>query len=135
MMKIRKLHSALILLSLATLLHSCTDEDPAEPNVPGSDRDKFVGTWICKETYSGQAPTTFSINIQKHGSDDTLYVYNFNNLGSPYFAVWLVSGNSVTIPSQSITSTLISGSGFYNNGKIDLTYSSDGDQVTAECTR
>lgn len=126
------LATTLVLLTLS--IQSCSDEGTAEPYVPGADRDKFVGSWKCKETYAGQAPNTFTINIQKYGTDDTLYVYNFNNLGSSLFAIWLVSSNSVVIPNQSITQTNVSGSGFYNNEVINLTYSSDGEQVTAECT-
>lgn len=131
---IKNILFAITMVLLALSIQSCSDEGTAEPFVPGSDRDKFVGSWKCKETYAGQAPNTFTINIQKHGSDDTLYVYNFNNLGSSLITIWLVSSNSVVIPNQSITQTVVSGSGFYNNGVINLTYSSDGEQVTAECT-
>jgi hypothetical protein len=125
----------LLVLFGASVLSSCTDDDPADPNIPGSDRDKFTGSWLCRETLTGSAPVTFTINIQKHGTDDTLYVYNFNNLGSQNFAIWLISSNSVTIPSQSVTQIALSGSGFYSNNKINLNYISDGDSYTAECTK
>ncbi len=125
----------LALVLFASVFSSCTDDDPADPNIPGSDRDKFTGSWLCRETLSGSSPVTFTVNIQKHGVDDTLYVYNFNNLGAPFYAIWLVSSNSVTIPAQTITQIDIAGSGFYTNGKINLNYSSDGDSYTAECTR
>lgn len=118
-------------------IQGCTEEDTGDPSIPGSDRDKFTGNWLCKETYQGAAPNTFTINIQKHGADDTLYVYNFNNLGSSYFTIWLVSGNSVTIPNQDVSPTQVnlSGSGFYSNGEVNLNYTSDGDVVSANCTR
>lgn len=132
-----KLKNILLTATLALVsltIQSCSDEGTAEPYVPGADRDKFVGSWKCKETYAGQAPNTFTINIEKHGSEDTLFVYNFNNLGSSLYVMWLVSTNSVAIPNQTVTQTIVSGSGIYNNGVINLNYSSDGEQVTAECT-
>lgn len=120
---------------LILLIGSCAPDNNGDPNIPGSDRDKFVGSWLCKETVTGNAPNTFTITIAKHGSDDTLYVYNFNNLGAPSYAIWLVSGNSVTIPAQTITQIDLLGSGVYSNGKINLNYSSDSDQISAICTQ
>ncbi|HEX5002825.1 MAG TPA: hypothetical protein VFW78_10045 [Bacteroidia bacterium] len=136
----KKLHLfpfGIVLLALVFLIQGCAKDDTGDPSIPGSDRDKYVGNWLCKETYSGSTPNTFTINIQKHGDLDTLYVYNFNNLGSQYYTIWLISGNSVTIPNQDVSPTqvTISGSGFYNSSKINLTYTSDGDNVNAECTR
>ena len=125
---------SLYALGFIFLMASCTDENSADPNVPGSDRDKFTGDWLCKETVSGQSSTTFTITVQKHGSDDTLYVYNFNNIGSPFYAIWLVSDNSVTIPNQTISQITVGGSGFYNANKVSLNYTSDGDAVSAQCT-
>jgi hypothetical protein len=125
----------IILFALAISVQSCSSDDTAEPNIPGADRDKYTGNWICTETYSGQAPTTFTINVQKHGEDDTLYVYNFNNLGAQFYTIWLVSANSVTIPSQNVSGFSISGSGFYVNEKINLTYNSGGYQITAVCSK
>lgn len=116
------------------MLQSCAEEN-AEPDVPGSDRDKFTGTWLCRETFAGSAPTTFTIEITKHGSVDTLYVSNFSNIGASFNALWLIAENSVTIPPQTISQTTFSGTGFYNDGEISLTYTSDGDGVTAKCTR
>jgi hypothetical protein len=128
--------SQFILVAFASVVfHACVDDNNAEPDLPGADRDKFVGNWLCKETITGTTPTTFTINIQKYGSNDSLVVYNFNNLGSPYYAYWIVSGNSVTIPAQTITQVDISGTGIFNNSKINLSYNSDGESVSAECTK
>lgn len=134
MMSGKFVKQALCILSLAVFFAACTDDNGADPNIPGSDRDKFVGDWLCKETVAGNAPTTFTITIQKHGADDTLFVYNFNNIGAPFYAVWLVSENSVTIPAQTISQVDLSGSGIYGNNKINLTYTSDSDNVTALCS-
>ncbi len=124
----------LVIIGMLSFIASCAPDNSGDPNIPGSDRDKFEGNWLCKETISGSAPNTFTITISKHGNGDTLYVYNFNNLGSPSYAIWLVSGNSVTIPAQTITQVDILGSGIYNNDKINLNYSSDTDQISATCT-
>ena len=125
----------LLSIVMVTTLHSCVDDDNAEPDIPGADRDKFVGSWLCRETVSGATPTTFTITIQKYGDDDTLRVYNFNNLGAQEYVIWLISGNSVTIPAQTITQIDLGGSGFYSNDKINLNYSSDGEQVSAVCSQ
>ncbi len=129
------LKHSLYVCALIFFLSSCTDDNSADPNIPGSDRDKFTGDWLCKETIPGVPTSTFTITIQKHGSDDTLYVYNFNNIGSPLYAIWLVSGNSVTIPNQTISQIDVGGSGFFNNDEINLNYNSDGEAVTALCTK
>ncbi len=135
-MLIRKIKYGIYFLAVAAFFSACADDNAADPNVPGSDRDKFVGDWLCKETVTGSpSSTTFTITIQKHGVEDTLYVYNFNNIGAPFYAIWLVSGNSVTIPNQTISQVDLVGSGFYDNDKINLNYSSDSDQVSAVCTQ
>jgi len=127
-----KIASCLILITL--FFAACTDEETADPNIPGSDRDKFTGDWLCKETVTGTT-TTFTITIQKHGADDTLYVYNFGNIGAQDYAIWLVSGNSVTIPTQTVAQIdFVGPGGTYSNDEINLSYTSDGDAVTAECT-
>src|SRR5688572_23063731 len=111
-MKFITLQNLLPFAGMLLILNGCVDDNAADPDIPGSDRDKFVGAWICKETVQGNAPNTFTIQIQKHGEDDTLLVYNFNNVGAPDYAVWIISDNSITIPAQTITQIDIAGSGF-----------------------
>ena len=141
MKPVRKLRQPRIFIGLIIIafvgLQGCAQEDTGDPSVPGSDRDKYVGNWLCKETYAGSAPNTFTINVQKVGSQDTVFVYNFNNLGSSFYTIWLISGNSITIPNQDVSPTAVNiqGTGFYNDGEISLTYTSDGDNVSALCTR
>jgi hypothetical protein len=134
MLNIKKIF-AIALTGIALSLTACTDDNEADPNIPGSDRDKYVGDWLCRETVAGNAPTTFTITVEKHGTDDTVYVYNFGNIGSPFKAVWIISGNSITIPAQTLSQVDFSGSGFYSNNKLNLSYTSDGESVTAECTQ
>ncbi|MFZ9942899.1 MAG: hypothetical protein ACO3O0_04765 [Bacteroidia bacterium] len=115
------------------LVSSCAEE-PAEPELPGADRDKYVGSWLCKEFVNGNQVAAFTINIQKVGDNDSLRVYNFGNAGANDYAIWLVSGNSITIPSQSVATIAFNGTGFYDGGDLDLTYNSDGEAIDALCT-
>jgi len=129
-----KLKIASYLMLIALFFSACAEEDTGDPNIPGSDRDKFTGNWLCKET-SGGTTTTFTISIEKHGAEDTLYVYNFSNIGQQDYAIWLVSGNSVTIPTQTVAQIdFVGPGGTYSNDEINLSYTSDGESVTAECT-
>lgn len=123
---------------IALFVASCSDEtvDPAVDV-----RDKFTGSWLCKETITGSAPTTFTITISKVGSGDSLKISNFSNYGTSSPQTYAeVSGNSIVIPQQYITTTAISvqGSGIYSNSggeKISLNYSTDGQSASAVCTK
>ena len=115
----------LILASCVLILSACAKEDTA-PDV-----DKYLGDWVCKEN----PPSTFHINITKHGNEDSLDVSNFNNLGAGFKALFIVSGNSVVIPNQDVSGFSVSGSGTYNNNKMNLSYKVDSDNFTAECTK
>jgi hypothetical protein len=127
-------------LAYSVLLFSmaCTDENPANPNEDA--RDKFTGSWKCKETIAG-TPQTFNISISKSGESDTLLISNFSNYGSSAVAEGYVAGNSLTIPSQDIgvTNIPVSGTGVYSDAggteKITMNYLTDGQSATAICTR
>ncbi len=128
------------LLAGAALLFAsaCTDENAT--TFTGDAREKFVGTWSCRETIAGSA-MTFNININKFGESDTVQIYNFSNYGSSAVATGFVSGNSLTIPSQQIgiTNIDVGGSGVYSDAggteKITMSYMTDGDNATAVCTK
>ncbi len=131
---LRNSNTFFILLAVViTLLYSCAKDDSFSPNA--DDRERYLGNWICKETVQGQTPTTFTITVSSFGDTDTLQVKNFNQLGASTSALWLVSDNSITIPAQQVTQVALSGFGFYKDGKLDLTYTADGESVTADCTR
>jgi hypothetical protein len=55
------------------VVSSCADES-AEPELPGADRDKYVGSWLCKESVNGSQVAAFTINIQKVGQNDSVKV-------------------------------------------------------------
>lgn len=129
----RRAGFAILLFGMFSLA-SCADEVP-EPDVPGADRDKFVGSWLCKEFVNGSQVSAFTIQIQKVGDFDSVRVYNFGNVGSNDYAIWLISGNSIVVPNQNVASiNFTNGSGLYDNGDLDLSYISDGEAITALCT-
>lgn len=124
---------ASLVISSVMLFASCADES-AEPDIPGADRDKYVGSWLCKEFVNGNQVAAFTINIQKVGDSDSVKVFNFGNAGANDYGIWLISGNSITIPSQSVATIAFNGTGFYDGGDLDLTYLSDGESIDATCT-
>jgi len=119
----------IVIAVTVAFISSCAEEDPLAPPT-----DKYIGQWTCKET-QGTISTSFTITISRHGSEDTLDVYNFNNLGSNEKAIFIVNDNSITIPSQIITGFSISGYGTYSNEKLNLNYSADMDSYTAVCSK
>jgi hypothetical protein len=117
-------------------LYSCAEEsDTPGTTAPTDDRSRFTGSWICAEN-TGQ---TFGVTISLTGVEDSIYINNFSNYGSSANALGLVSGNSLTIPGQSIsvTSVFVQGSGVLNSAgtKITMNYVADGDTIIATCTK
>lgn len=127
----KKYFNFILIAAIIFTIASCTTDNTTLPS------DKYVGDWSCKET-QGAVSTTFTITISKHGSEDSLDVYNFNNLGSNEKTIFIVNENSVVIPSQSVgasPSYSVSGYGTYSGEKINLTYTVDSDSYTAVCTQ
>jgi hypothetical protein len=135
--EMKKIPVTLCLLGVL-LFSSCAEEDTADPLT--DDREKFLGSWTCKETISGSV-MTFSVFITSFGESDSVRISNFSNYGNTAVALGLVSGNSLTIPAQEIgiTNIPVQGTGTYTNQggneKINLIYTSDGQSATAICTR
>ncbi|MFN5324861.1 MAG: hypothetical protein ACK5C5_08080 [Bacteroidota bacterium] len=123
----------LLLISISFIFASCAEEESA-PDIPGSDRDKYVGSWNCKEIKKNDT-LSFTISIEKLGEFDSLRVKNFSLLGFSSSVIWLVSGNSITIPNQVVDGFSFQGTGFFDDGELNLTYNSDNFPATAICTR
>lgn len=131
--------SVYITLLVTLLFISCTKEEEDDPLNPSADsREKFTGSWLCSETINSSL-STFTIEFVNLGDADSVYIYNFANTGTSQKAVGLVSGNSLTIPNQTIgiTPVPVNGTGVLNssNNKITLNYTYDGDAASATCTR
>ncbi len=117
----------------ALLLTSCANENDDDLT---DARDKFVGSWTCKETDSSGASTSFNITFEKIGVADSMRITNFAQLGNNVKALVLINGNALSFPNQTVDNfSLTSGSGNYANQKITMTYKLDNDSYTAECKR
>ncbi len=128
------------ILFLLPLLYfaSCSEDNSSTPTIDA--RDKFTGTWSCKETISGTTQI-FNIQISKIGVEDSVNISNFSNYGSTADAIAFISGNSLTIPTQNIgvTGIPVGGTGIYSSNavtqKITMNYSTDGSSASAICTK
>jgi hypothetical protein len=136
--KFKKL--AHLLLAGTLLISSCAKEDD---DSTGDARDKFVGSWTCKETHVPNAHDTstvnnpFPISITK-ASGTAITISNFNHLSTGNTNVEveaLVSGSILNIPSQTRDGFKISGTGSYSNDRIEMSYKVDDDSYTAICTK
>ena len=132
---------SLLIISIFTIsfFSACSDQNSATPAV--DDRDKFTGSWICKENI-GTTSSSFTVDISKYGSGDSINLKNFSNYGASAIAVGEVSVNSLTIHTQliGITNIQVGGSGIYSgstnaNEKITMNYSTDGQSANAIFTR
>ncbi len=112
---------------------SCKKEDDPTTSIT---REQYLGEWLCNE--NGGA--SFTINITAKGNADTIVIDNFSGYGNTApKAIALVSGSTMTIPSQNITITAINiyGTGVMNSNatKITMNYHADGTEINATCTR
>lgn len=131
---------ALIFVSVLFVFTACEDivddEDPtAEP------RDKFLGQWEATETSTlYPQPNTFQVNIEKDDNSAQIRLYNIYQLGTDMYAYALVTGNSFTIPQQTVNDMIVEGYGeMVTDNKIDIEYSvndgADKDDVIGEMIR
>lgn len=132
----KKLTFPLIVLTL--LFSACAEEDSNDPSV--DDREKFLGKWKCTEIIGGSS-SSFDIYITSFSESDSIRISNFSNYGNTAVALGIVSGNSLVIPYQqiSITNIPVQGTGTFiyqgGNEKLNLIYTSDGQNATAVCIR
>jgi hypothetical protein len=121
----------LLCLVLMAFITSCTKE---EDDTPGSDsRDALVGSWSTTENSKQFGQTSFTITISKTGEDQVI-IKNFYNLGAGVNTVGTVSGSSITIAQQQVSSQSITGSGTLSNNKINWSYTTDDGLQKDTCT-
>ena len=123
----------IISLAIIFFLASCAKENNTDA------RYNYVGTWIMAENSKNFGQTSYSISISKSNADNVnIIVKNFYNLGPSTNTIVEVSGNNILINSQTVSGTIISGSGTLS-GKISWTYqTNDGvnkDNCTATSTK
>lgn len=105
---------------LILMITSCTDENTSPT---GDDRDAFTGSWTCSEISKQYGTSSYPVTISKYGDNDSVTINNFYQLGSSINALALISGGSMTIPFQDISSGIkVTGTGLLSSSKINLTY-------------
>jgi hypothetical protein len=129
--------TGILLLSLA-LLPACAPEETPDP---ADERDKFVDGWNVAENSSLAGASNYVVLISKSTTNSSeVLLENFYDLGNQHKARMSVSGNTLTIPQQTLNGNQLSGSGTLSgNNTFTLTYTVNNgttiDNCTATCTR
>lgn len=121
-------------------LASCATDETEEPTPATTDaREKFHGNWTVAENSNDFGTSTYNCTITDSSVSPYIfiaYLYGFNK--KIYSSV---SGNSITIPVQTIQGQNVSGNGtLVNADQINLTYyvrttSVHYDTITATLTK
>jgi hypothetical protein len=106
-----------IISALISLIIACSKDDSNNNNNNSTDpRDKFVGSWLCKETSHKNGVSTYTIPISLNsGNSSQIYMSNFYQLGTSTKAYGIVANNNITIPSQTDDSFTVSGTGIMSS--------------------
>lgn len=132
---------AVILISMAVGMNSCIDD---ELDDPFSDPvEKFLGSWKCSEKSTLYGSFNYNMTISRNPQNSTeILISHFYNHQSNVRATALVTGSTLTIPRQNITSSIeVQGNGSYNlsQGTVSLNYTArtqaDQDNVAVVLTR
>lgn len=128
-----------ILFVVSIVLFSACDIDNNPLPKLTDDRNKFEGTWICTDESIVFGTSTFSVNINKVGTADSIEIKNWYNLGIGTNTIALVADNSITIPNQNVSGFSIFGTGIFNTNDDEfvISFSADDgstqDQVVSTC--
>ena len=137
----RILKNTLIIASLSLFVIACEPED--EPGVISEDaRSAIEYTWECNEVSPTYDESTYTVDIAiDPNNSDGVVMDNFYNLGFGKDVTATLSGDNLSISSQVVDGTTISGSGLISGNRkiIDWSYSVDegngAETVTASFTR
>lgn len=137
----------ILLVFTSTLIYSCKPDDPIDP-IPIDPRDKITGSWKCEETSEVFGATTFTVGLKNHSSDSSKVwidnIYNLSTSDSVRSVYAILSGTSLSIPSQTVVNDaqVITGNGSISSNykTINFTYtandgSGDLDHITAIFTK
>jgi hypothetical protein len=139
MKKVIQLSFAAILFGVLFLSSCAPEDDPTATPENTNPRAKFHGNWAVAENSKDYGPSTYNCTITDSSDASHIfiaYLYGFNK--KTYSSV---SGNTISIPTQTIQGNNVSGSGTLMNAtQINLTYyvQSTGthyDTVTAVLTK
>lgn len=130
------LKKAIIIFSSFFVLFSCTTEDPLLDN--SDSRDKFAGTWQCKENSRINGTSSFTVIISKDSSNSSqVKIANFYMYGLSEHAIANVSGRNISIPKQTLCNNLIHGDGYIDNSETTINFEyviDDGSGEIDSCT-
>jgi hypothetical protein len=124
-MKISFKYFLLVLIS-ASILTSCAPDDDLQID----DRDKFIDAWTCNDSSNVFGSSAYTVTVERKGDIDSVRMKNFYNLGSSNFVYGLVSGSSITIPSQISDGITINGTGIFSNNSFNINYTAKDGSVT-----
>lgn len=110
------------------LLTACEDDSDIFNDIDA--RDSFIGSWNCTET-----PTKYLVTIDYDATNSSqVIIKNFGLLGSSNYVYAIITGTTITIPSQNCCNNkwTVSGNGSLTDSKrIAWTYQiDDGADVT-----
>ncbi len=104
-----KLWASLILL--LSISYACAPDDTSED--PLANRAEYLGVWQVTENTGINHPQFYSVNISAGTQDDEIVIAGlYNEAGTNVVA--LISGNSLSIPSQNSNGISFQGSGQAN---------------------
>ncbi len=111
----KKLFSTALVASLfgIVLLTSCAKEEPEPPAVDAPPRDRFHGHWYFDGSSSIDGPFSYYVDVTD--STDANYILFSNLYGFNKKVHATYSGNSFTVPLQTVNGNNIWGSGTVAN--------------------
>ena len=117
---------AIIMIAFFTALTGC---EKTEPDLPTTDRDKFIGTWSA-QSFGAGGPRTFTLTITASNSaPDQVLMNNFDGGGTNTFVPANINGNTLSIIRTVISGETIEGSGAYSGGNLSFTFTIDDGQT------
>lgn len=116
-------------MTLSVGLVACADEDPIEPDT--DPREKFVGSWTVSEEVAGTASGTYPSTVSLDSANSAqIRISNIFNLGNAVSVSASVSGNNLSIGSQTVSGISIAGTGSFLANSFVLNYTANDGSVT-----
>jgi hypothetical protein len=121
----------LAFLLFSILLFNSCDETIDGPLIPLT-ADDYIGTWNVNESC---AKNTYQVTISAVSGDTTsVYISNFGQLGNDIKAKADISDDLITVLSQNLDGSQVSGTGTYYNEKITWSFKINDGADLIECS-